>query len=172
MNELLREWAQAIGASAPHDWVVYLLRNVPGLPPIVQTIHIVCVALIVASIVFIHLRILGVAVPSQRLDEMCHRLLPWMWWALPGLLLSGSVFILARPRRYFLNPVFGIKMLSITIVLILTVVMVKLLNRTFRSQQAPTLSIKIISIASIALWLLTMLAGRWIAYAEYLFPLS
>ena len=40
---------------------------------------------------------------------MIGRLMPWTWWALLLNAVTGSVFVVARPARYFLNPVFGIK---------------------------------------------------------------
>lgn len=167
---MLREWAQTIAVSAPHEWATYLLRNVPGLPPIVQTIHILSVVAVVASIVFIHLRVLGLALPSQSLNEMMRRLLPWTWWALPVLLVSGLPFILARPQRYFLNPVFGIKVLSITLVLAITYVFVRALKKAGGDDVKLSLGLKLLSAISISLWLLIILAGRWIAYVDYLFP--
>lgn len=169
MREFLQSVAQFIAASAPHDWSLYLLRNVPGFPPIVQTLHILSVAVVVASIIFINLRVLGWAVGLQQVQEMQRRLLPWFWSALPILFLSGLVFVLARPHRYFLNPVFGIKVASFVAVMLITVVSLWQMNRPANTY-SPTLTLKLLSIMSIALWLLIMLAGRWIAYKDYLFP--
>ena len=45
--------------------VVYLLSNVPGLPPIVQTVHLLGIAVIMSSVVLLDLRVLGLALPSQ-----------------------------------------------------------------------------------------------------------
>ena len=87
----------------------YLLGNVPGLPPIVQTLHIIGISAVMASIVMVDLRFLGLAVPSQNVSEMIDRLIPWTWWALPLNAVTGCLFIAARPSRYFDNPVFGIK---------------------------------------------------------------
>ena len=168
---MMREWAQAIAESAPHDWAIYALRNVPGMPPIVQTIHIISVAAVVASIVFIHLRVLGLAYPSQQPQDMLKRFTPWFWSSLPVLFLTGLPFVLARPTRYFLNPVFGIKIASLVLVLIVSVFFMRALK-----QSKPNLSLaapyKIASVISLGLWLLIILAGRWIAYADYLFPPS
>ncbi len=47
------------------DTVVYLLSNVPGLPPIVQTVHLLGIAVVMSSVVLLDLRILGLALPSQ-----------------------------------------------------------------------------------------------------------
>ena len=65
MNKVLIDVAQTIAASPVHDHVVHWLRTVPGLPPIVQTVHILSIGCIMGSIVLINLRALGFAVPSQ-----------------------------------------------------------------------------------------------------------
>lgn len=101
--------ADAIASSPLRDLAIYLLRNVPGLPPIIQSVHILGIAAIMASTIMIDLRILGVAVPSQRVDEMVKRLMPWTWWALLSNFLTGLPFVLARPGKYFFNPVFAWK---------------------------------------------------------------
>ena len=168
MREYLVSLAQTIAASAPHDWSIAALRSVPGLPPILQSIHIVCVAAVVASIVFIHLRVLGLALPSQNLVEMRRRLLPWLWCALPLLFSTALPFVLARPYRYFLNPVFAIKMGSLLLAVFITLGFLRSLQKTKSS--SVSLSLKLMSAVSLGLWLLIILAGRWIAYSEYLFP--
>ena len=170
MSELLRTWAQAVATSAPHDWAIYLLRNVPGFPPIVQTLHILSIVVIVASTFFVLLRIVGLATPSQQLSEMVPRLMPWTWCALPTLLLTGSIFVLARPQRYFLNPVFGIKVVAIVVAITLTVYIVRKLKNS--SYSAPGFILKVLASLTLLCWVLIIFAGRWVAYVDYLFPRS
>ena len=87
--------ASALEESQAREYILYLLGNVPGLPPIVQTFHIAGICIVVGSIVMINLRFLGIAVPSQNITEMLNRLMPWMWWALLVNVLSGLVFVLS-----------------------------------------------------------------------------
>ena len=61
------------------DASLYLLRNVPGFPPIIQSVHIIGIAVLMGSIVMLNLRILGLAVRSQDIAEMTQRVMPWMW---------------------------------------------------------------------------------------------
>jgi hypothetical protein len=148
-----------------HDLAVYLLSNVPGLPPIMQTVHLLGIAVIMSSVVLLDLRILGVALPSQGVQELARRVMPWVWWALPIMLLSGLPFVFARPQRYFTNPVFGLKFAlllpSIALAALLHVVTVR--KPDYRGT-------KVIAAFSLLLWIGVVLAGRWIAYADYLFP--
>jgi hypothetical protein len=148
-----------------HDTVVYLLSNVPGLPPIVQTFHLLGIAVIMSSVVLLDLRILGLALPSQDVQELTRRVMPWVWWTLPVMLLSGSMFVFARPRRYFTNPIFGLKFALLVPALALAAVL------HFVSVRKPgSWSTKVVAALSLLLWVGVVLAGRWIAYVDYLFP--
>lgn len=172
MTDLLASLSEAIANSALREFVIHALRNVPGLPPIVQAVHIVAVAVVMGSIVFVNLRLLGLAVPSQQPSEMIRRLVPWTWWALPFLFTSGIVFVIARPVRYFFNPVAGIKFSLLLGALVLTAAL-HLLSRTEPGYWELTArrrgSARAMAAVSILLWLGVMMAGRWIAYADYLF---
>ena len=148
-----------------HDTIVYLLSNVPGLPPIVQTVHLLGIAVIMSSVVLLDLRILGLALPSQDVQELARRVMPWVWWTLPVMLLSGSMFVFARPRRYFTNPVFGLKFALLLPAIALAAVL------HFVSVRKPDdWRTKLVAALSLLLWVGVVLAGRWIAYADYLFP--
>lgn len=170
MSDILKTWAQIVASSPPHDWAIYLLRNVPGFPPIVQTIHILSIVAIVASSFFVLFRVLGLATPSQQLKEMVPRLMPWTWWALPVLIITGGIFVLARPQRYFLNPVFGFKLAAMFIAISLTIVVVRSLKNS--SFTTPNFLLKTIAACSLFCWIVIIFAGRWIAYVDYLFPRS
>jgi hypothetical protein len=164
VSGLLTDIARAIAESRAHDLVVHLLSNVPGLPPIVQTVHLLAIATVMGSIVVICLKMLGLALPSQSTEELVRRLLPWTWWALPVLLVSGLVFVIARPRRYFSNPVFGVKVALIAFAVLMAGVLHAIAKRPARR------SAKLVAGVSLAAWVSIVLAGRWIAYADYLFP--
>ena len=90
LNERL---AYALEDSPARELAVYLLGNVPGLPPIIQSLHIMGIAVVMASIVMVNLKFLGLAVPGQNVSEMIGRLMPWAWWALLLNAVTGSVFV-------------------------------------------------------------------------------
>lgn len=148
-----------------HDTVVYLLSNVPGLPPIVQTVHLLGIAVIMSSVVLLDLRILGLALPSQQVPELARRVMPWVWWTLPVMLLSGLPFVIARPQRYFTNPVFGVKF-----ALLLPAVALAAALHVLTVRKPDYRGTKLIAAISLLLWIGVVLAGRWIAYVDYLLP--
>ncbi|MDX1385510.1 MAG: DUF6644 family protein [Thermoanaerobaculia bacterium] len=169
MNETI---ANAIADSSAREAAIWLLRTVPGLPPISQAIHILGVAAVMGSAVMIDLKLLGVALPRQRLDEMVRRLMPWTFWALAVNVLTGLPFVLARPHRYFLNPVFGWKMAFLAPAVVLAVVvwaMNRRENGFWSLTSARRWTGRVLAAASLVGWIGVVMAGRWIAYSDYLF---
>ncbi len=162
----------ALSQSQAPDLAIYLLGNIPGLPPIAQALHILGIGAVMGSAVMIDLRLLGLAVPTQNVGEMIRRLMPWTWGALILNATTGLLFVIARPGRYFYNPVFQIKFSLLLPAVILTFVVYRLNAKQagdWEQSLSRRLTGKVVAVLSLALWVGVVLAGRWIAYSEYLF---
>jgi hypothetical protein len=175
MTEALTQIVQVLAGSPVNRYAVYLLTHVPGLPPIVQTVHILSITAIMGSVVLIDLRTLGLALPSQTTSELVRRLMPWTWWALPVLALSGLLFVFARPARYLFNPVFGFKFAMLVPAIVLAIVFQlgsARDERFWEQSRGRRACARTIALFSLCLWCGVVMAGRWIAYADYLFDLE
>ena len=164
--------ARALAESPAREAAVYLLGNVPGLPPIAQSVHILGIAVVMASIVMVDLKFLGLALPSQNVSEMIRRLMPWTWWALLLNAMTGLLFVVARPFRYFFNPVVGWKLSLLVPAVVLAFIVHRLNTREagyWEQSSGRRISARVIAAVSLVLWIGVVLAGRWIAYSEYLF---
>src|SRR5258708_21671108 len=58
------------------------------LIPVLQSIHILGIAVVLSSVAMIELRIVGV-VKSQTMIQTAHRFLPWLWAGLILLAATG-----------------------------------------------------------------------------------
>ena len=66
------------------------IKTVEWIIPTVQTIHILSISIVMSSAAMVDLRVLGVLSRGQPLADVAHRFVPWIWWTLIVLLLSGS----------------------------------------------------------------------------------
>lgn len=164
MRDLLADW---FTSSPLRELSGDMLRSVPGLPPILQTIHLLGLAVLMASIVMICLRVLNIAARRQPLQELRLRMQPWFYYSLPVMLLSALPFFLARPQRYLYNPIFAIKMAALLVALAVSVTLLRQLRRL--SSEVPGITSRSLAAVGLLSWLLTALAGRWIAYVDYIF---
>jgi hypothetical protein len=146
--------------------VIELLRDVPGLPPLVQAVHILGIAVVIGVFVIPQMKVLGIAANGQSYPEMLLRLRPWRGWALTTLLLTGAVFVIARPFRYLFNPMVGIKFACLAVALALTVWV-----QHRAASAAPDFgpSHRMMAALAVVAWIGVILSGRWIAYVDYLF---
>jgi hypothetical protein len=138
---------------------------VPGGPPIVQTVHLLGISVVMGSAVLIALRVLNLALRGQGTEDLIRRLAPWTWGALPMLASSGLVFICAQPYRYFDNPIFRLKF----------ALMVPAIATTLAFHRRPDARGRlavVLAALSLGLWIGVVMAGRWIAYVDYLFPVE
>ncbi|MCB1672226.1 MAG: DUF6644 family protein [Gammaproteobacteria bacterium] len=166
--------AQLIDGSFLQSGALWALNTIPGFPPIIQTVHILGIAVVMATVVLMNLRILGLAVPAMSISDLLERAFPWLWIALVSNVISGAFFVLGRPNRYFSNPVFSSKMGFLLGAVALAIFFLAMQKRRPGFWEAPQrrLLARGLAVLSLGLWIMVLMAGRWIAYLEYLqFPL-
>jgi uncharacterized membrane protein SirB2 len=134
--------------------------------PAVQTVHILAIAAVMASVLMLNLRLLGVVGVDRSIAEVSARIRPVIWWTLPILLVSGLLLIIGEPVRSLENPIFQVKMLMLITVIVLTLAYQVPLTKDshFWERSGRSITIKLIAIVSLALWVAIVCAGRWIAY--------
>lgn len=141
------------------DWII----------PTVQTVHILSIALVTSSAAMVDLHVLGVLSRSQPLAAVTRRFLPWIWWTLLVLLLSGATLIIGEPGRSLGNPAFILKMSMLAAVLIVTLIFQKGITQDERYWESSTcrrISGRVLAASSLVLWVGIVFAGRWIAYVD------
>ena len=135
--------------------------------PTVQTVHILAVAAVMASILMIDLRLLGIVGKDLSLARVSARYRPIIWWTLPVLLLTGILMITGEPVRSLENWVFQLKMLLLIAAISVTLAYQVPLKKNAAYWEATggrRSAIKLIAIFSLLLWTGIVFAGRWIAY--------
>jgi hypothetical protein len=136
--------------------------SVAGYPGILL-IHTFGLTLLVGINVVISLRILGFA-PQVRVVEM-QKLFPLMWSGMVLSVTSGALLLTAKATTMIDNPAFFIKMLAIVLAIS---VFFPLRRKVFRDpliEERPVqMNEKMLAVASLALWLIALTAGRLMAY--------
>jgi hypothetical protein len=154
------EWVAATSASL---WV----QEYFWLVPLLQTIHILAVAMVLSSVAMISLRILRVA-RSTTITQTAQRFVPWIWTGLSLQLMTGVVLIVGEPKRTIAgNPAFYVKMLLLALAVAGALVFQSSVRRDSAFWENATKRSKLKSVlvfAYFALWCNIVFAGRWISY--------
>jgi hypothetical protein len=149
---------QTLAESLQDTGLSRTLRASLWLYPMVNTGHVVGIALLFGAIVPLDLRLLGVwrGVPVELLAR------PLVTVAVCGLalaLLTGSLLFATRPADYVVEPLFGLKLS-----LLAAAIANALLLRRTRHWPAGGTAARAAGALSIVLWLSVITAGRLIGY--------
>ena len=82
------------------------IQNAGWVISTLQTIHILSVAVLFSSAVLVDLRLWRALQRDVPLADVARRFLPTIWPVLLILLITGSLLIVAEPRRSLLNTSF------------------------------------------------------------------
>jgi hypothetical protein len=130
--------------------------------PAMQTVHILAISALLLAMLMIDLRVLGIHGKSDSISVVISRYINLIWFALPILLISGSILIVGEPARSLANSSFQLKMILLLLAIITTLQIQKigLLDLPFESDR----KINMLAIFSLLLWFGIVASGRWIAY--------
>src|SRR3982074_3599265 len=103
MLEEFIDWLGATSASL-------VIQKVFWIIPTVQTVHILAISVVLASMAMFDLRLLGVAGKRNSIASLSGRFMPWLWGALLVLAASGCILIIGEPKRSLGNGGFQLKM--------------------------------------------------------------
>ena len=156
MSELM-EWLQntPLAVSVSEDWF-----------PWVESLHVLCLALVAGSIFLVDTRLLGLTSRNLRFTYLSERLLPWTWTAFIGAALTGGAMFIAGATNYAHNAPFLIKM---CLLVLAGINMLYFQFVTFRSVQSwdtgrPIPAARAAGAISLTLWCLVIGFGRWIGF--------
>jgi uncharacterized membrane protein SirB2 len=151
------------------DWlsntsISLTIQTVAWIIPAIQTVHILCVALVMSSVAMLDLRLMRLAGLRQPVSRMVNRFVPWVWAVVPLLLLTGALLIIGEPSRELLNPYFRAKMAMLVIVLGITLLIQRKAQNDANYWESRKFAAALIGCVSLVLWVGIVSAGRWIAY--------
>jgi uncharacterized membrane protein len=149
--------------------VSLVIQKVFWIIPTVQTIHILAISIVVASMAMFDLRLLGLAGKRNSIASLSRRFMPWLWGALIVLAVSGSILIIGEPKRALGNVFFAMKMCMLAMAIVVTLGFQVILKRDLAgggSDLAPAHFgvARIVGLSSLVLWVGIAVAGRLIAY--------
>ena len=158
----------AIAAWLSDTPLSHLLQNVSWLVPGIQSLHILCVALVISSVAMITLGAFGLYAREQPPLRRQSHFIPNLRWALPALLVTGALMVVAEPDRALPNPVFQLKMVLLVVAIGITALGARRLT-VLESRGAVSargdFTLRLLTLTALVLWVSVLVSGRWIAYS-------
>jgi hypothetical protein len=135
--------------------------------PIVETVHVLCLAVVFGSIAIVDLRLLGMNSRQQRFTRVYREMISWTWWAFLLAAISGSLLATGKIEDYarspqvfwkfFLMALAGVNMLAFHFGVFQKV-------QEWDSLESPPGRARLAGALSLACWVGVVVFGRWIGF--------
>ncbi len=154
------EWLEQTGVGVT-------VRDSTWLFPIIETIHILGIAVLVGSTSILDLRLMGLTYKEQPVSKLAWRFLPWAWAGFLIQVITGGLLFASEATKMITNLGFQIKMVLIVVAglnaLVFHLIAYQSVGKWENDRVAP-LSARAAGLISILLWFGIVGFGRWIAY--------
>ena len=142
--------------------IVWIRDSQYGMP-IAQSVHLVGLTLLLATVLVLNLRLAGGALKDSSLHWLAQQLRPWMIGGLVVVVLSGALIFVGTPEKYLASNPFRVKMVTL---LLATLFQYAMLRRFAAPDSIPrSRALRLIVAAlSLTLWFTVGWAGRAIAF--------
>jgi len=144
------------------SWLGQAIRGVTWAFPLIETIHILALAVLLGSILLINLRLLDLWIHGWSAAQMARVLSPYIWISLLVIVVSGVLLFLSEALKAFDNAAFFPK---ITLLILATLFHYTIYRKAAATEsEHPPVWCKLAAVLSLALWFGVGVAGRAIGF--------
>ncbi len=135
--------------------------------PLLESIHVIGLALVFGTIAVIDLRLLGLASTQRSFRRMASDILKWTWAAFALTALTGSLMFITNARVYYHNFYFRTKMVLLVLaglnMLVFELTAGRTVHRWEKDRSAPPVG-RAVAALSLVMWIAIICMGRIIGF--------
>ena len=157
----------AILAAVEGSGLAEAIRNSLYLFPLIESGHVIGLALVFGTIAIVDLRLLGAASASRPFTRVASDTLKWTWWAFGLTVATGALMFITNASVYAANTYFRAKMLLLVLAGVNVVIFELTAARSVQrwdGQPAAPAAARAVAAVSLVLWISVIVAGRWIGF--------
>jgi hypothetical protein len=147
-----------------HSWIGQSIQSSAWLFPVIESVHLVGLGVIAGSVLIVDMRLLGIGLRSQSVEEVAENARPWMMGSLALMFASGILLFLSEATKCYYSFPFWFKMGSLALAIVFTFTLKSWVIGQELDQRYPLLG-KATAIASLGLWFGVAWGGRWIGFS-------
>lgn len=132
--------------------------------------HLIVLMLFAGTIMVVDLRLLGVTFRKTKVSTISDAVLPLTIYSFIFVALTGTGLFFAKPIYYYHNIQFLVKMVFLALALLNIVVFhgrVQATQDSWDADETPPRAARMSAAASLALWTMVIICGRFIPYNWY-----
>ena len=137
--------------------------------PIIETVHVLAMALLAGTIAIFDLRLLGLTLKREPVSRLASQILPLTWTGFAVMFVSGFLLFWSEAAKSYANPAFRIKLLLLALAGLNPLIFHFTIYRSVTEWNArivTPLRARLAAASSLTLWAGIICAGRAIAYFQ------
>jgi hypothetical protein len=140
------------------------IRTSPWAFAVIESIHLLALAIIGGAVLVVDLRLLGWGLRRQEVAEVAREAQPWLVGSLAVMLVSGVALFSSEAVKCYYSTPFWWKMTSLLLAMAFAFTVRRPVAMAEATRARPAW-LKVVALVSLALWLSVGAAGRWIGFS-------
>ncbi len=141
-----------------------VIRESLWLFPVIESFHLLALALIGGAVLVVDLRLLGLGLRRQPVAQLARDAQPWLVWGLVVMVTSGILLFSSEAVKCYYNTAFRTKMMFLLPAIVFAFTVRRKLASADEGRVRPIWS-KLVALVSLALWCVVGASGRWIGFS-------
>src|SRR5436190_5598797 len=140
------------------------IRKSLWLFPVIETFHLLGLAVIGGAVLMVDLRLFGLGLRGQPVARVAKDAEPWLIGSLAVMLPTGFLLFLSESIKCYYSDAFWVKMTSLLLAIVFTFTVRRKVAMADETRVRPFLR-KLVAVVSLLLWSGVGAGGRWIGFS-------
>jgi hypothetical protein len=140
------------------------IRNSTWLFPVIESFHLLGLAVIGGAVLVVDMRLFGLGLRRQPLAQLALDAQRWLIGSLIVMLITGTLLFTSEAIKCYYHIAFWVKMTSLLMAIVFTFTVRRKVTMADENRASP-LRNKLVAVISVALWSGVGIGGRWIGFS-------
>jgi hypothetical protein len=141
--------------------LIVAMRSSVWLFPVIESLHLMGLALIGGAVLMVDLRLLGFGLRRQPVAQVAQDAQRWLLVGLLVMLPTGLLLFMASAVKCYYLPAFWVKMTSLFLALVFTFAVRR---RVIMATRMSPVRTRLVAVVSLSLWSSVAIAGRLVGF--------
>lgn len=159
----------SIFAAIENSAIGSFVRETLNILPIINVFHVIGIALVFGTIFMVDMRLIGVQSVARPISRVASDLLKWTWLGFAIAAVTGLLMFAANATTFYINLHFQLKMIALAFaglnMVVFELITARNMSHWDNERRTPAAA-RFAGFASISLWVLVIILGRWIGYTK------
>jgi hypothetical protein len=147
-----------------NSWLGEGIRASSWLFPVIESVHLLALAVIGGSVLAVNLSLLGLGLGRRSAAQVWHDTWPWFVGSLATMLTTGFLLFTSEAVKLYYHDAFWVKMSALLTALVFTAIVQRPTALADAERMTPWRS-RAVGLLSLLLWFVVGAAGRWIGFS-------